>query len=182
MHAGAARVRPAGRSALVLYHVRPITGRSASASERRGSLGHGLPELLDVETARRTGALVCDGRSLRRIVWLSSHGGSLLHPLLWCQTLALLVAGRAAAGSPCNTLVPAVCSRVVAIGYSAKVRLPVVFDRADTTRSHASGRAQPICRPRPVSIINSGRPDSSACTRPACRLVDVCRAEVDIRH
>jgi hypothetical protein len=138
MNAGAARVRAARRSALVLYHVRPIAGRSASASERRRGLGHGLPELLDVETARGAGALVCDGRALRRIVWLSSHGSSLLHPLLWCQTLALLMAGRSAAGSPCNALVPAVGSRVVAIGYTAKVRLPVVFDRADATRSHAS--------------------------------------------
>jgi hypothetical protein len=72
-------------------------------------------------------------------VWLSSQGGPLLHPLLWCQTLALLVAAwRSATGSPCNARVPAMTSGIVAIGHTAKVRLPVVFDRADTTRSQAS--------------------------------------------
>jgi hypothetical protein len=77
---------------------------------------------------------VCE---LRRILWLSGHGGPLLHPLLWCQAVTLLVAGRSATGSPCNTRIPAVASRVVAIGHTAKVRLPVVLDRADTARSQA---------------------------------------------
>ena len=139
VHAGATRVRPARRSALVLYHVRPVARRSAGASERWRSLGHGSPELLDVETARGAGALVvCDCRSLGRIVWLRCHGCSLQHPLLWCQTLTLLVAGRAATRSPCNARVPAVASRIVAVGDSSKVGLPVVFNRADATRSHAS--------------------------------------------
>ena len=94
VHAGAARVRSAGRSALGRGHVRPVAGRGAR--EGRRSLGHGFSDLLDIEATRRSGALVCERRwvVLRRIVvWLGCHGGPLLHPLLRCQTLAMLVAG-----------------------------------------------------------------------------------------
>lgn len=140
MRAGAARVRSTRGSALVLRHVCPISRRGTGAGERRRSLGQGFADLLGVETARRAGALVlvCEGRSLRRVVRLSSHGGSVLHPLLGRQALALLVAGRAATGSPCNTLISAMASRLVTIGYTAKVGLPVVFDRTDAARCHAS--------------------------------------------